>query len=578
MSKTKLMVVALFGSILLGIILFGASAQTASTLKWNGNGHYYELVKEGDNRFWKDAYDYAQRQKFIENDTGLVYRGHLAVITSLDEQTWIFDNFLSPIVNKKTIIWLGGFQSEKNEGWPAEGWYWVTGEPWSWTHWDSDEPNDEGTSEDITKDQRYLQMDRNGWWGDYKGADYTDWAKAFLIEYEPSEQINLTALNLTKIISPHSIKNGQNSTVIIKLENTGITTVRDTEVADNPSPDFIISGETAKRFEILKPGESRSFGYTIQSTAAGKFDMGQATALFADEDGNYHTVNSNSPMVEVIEPIIGEISVATREGAIWEVNASSSGGTIQAAVDQAKDGDTIKVASGRYPANVRVDKSVSIVGAGPNETLVDGSNADSVFIVGHNNSNVNVTLSNMTIQGGTGKNTDLEGKVWKCGGGIWNAGMLEVNDCSIAGNNASCGGGIFNEGLLTMTRSSISGNNALEQISDTGHGGGIYNFHPGTLIVDNSTIIGNMAFNLGCGGGIANHGGNVTIINSEITRNKAYYGGGIYNYLGTAQMRRSKLSNNIATEGGAIGWEGNRVDYDSTVIIMDNSIPEINPP
>ncbi len=574
MSKTKLMIVALFGSMLFGIILFGASAQTASILKWHGNGHYYELVKEGDNRFWKDAYDYAQRQKFIENDTGLVYRGHLAVITSLDEQTWIFDNFLSPIVNPKCFIWLGGFQKEQNKGWPAEGWFWVTGEPWSWTHWASGEPNDGGTP----RDERYLTMYRDGGWNDLAGSSdiISDWAMAFLIEYEPSEILNRTVLNLTKIISPHSIKNGQNTRVIIKLENTGITTISDIEVADILSPDFIISGETSKRFEILKPGESRSFGYQIQSTSAGKFDMGQATALFADEDGNYHTVKSNSPMVEVIEPIGGGISVATIEGAVWEVD-SSTGGTIQAAVDQAKDGDTIKVASGRYSEHVKVDKSLTIIGAGPNETLVDGSNADSVFIVGHNNSNVNVTLSNMTIQGGTGKDTDLEGKVWKCGGGIWNAGTLEVNACSIAGNNASIGGGIFNEGTLTLTRSTIRGNNARERISDTGHGGGIYNWHPGTLILDNSTIINNTAFDLGCGGGIDNQG-NATVINSEITGNKAQYGGGIYNYLGIAKIRMSKLSNNIAPSGGAIGWEGNRVDYDSTVIIMDNSIPEINPP
>ena len=53
----------------------------------------------------------------------------------------------------------------------------------------------------------------------------------------------------------------------------------------------------------IKAGESRTFQYTIRSRDTGKFDLGQATATYADEEGNYHTVKSNSPMVEVMVPL-----------------------------------------------------------------------------------------------------------------------------------------------------------------------------------------------------------------------------------------------------------------------------------
>ena len=41
-------------------------------------------------------------------------------------------------------------------------------------------------------------------------------------------------------------------------------------------------------------GESRTFSYVIKSGSAGKFDLGKAKATYADEEGNYHTVESLS--------------------------------------------------------------------------------------------------------------------------------------------------------------------------------------------------------------------------------------------------------------------------------------------
>jgi PGF-CTERM protein/uncharacterized repeat protein (TIGR01451 family) len=149
-------------------------------------------------------------------------------------------------------------------------------------------------------------------------AEITDGAKVdldwiFVRKYTSSEPtltlsaeypVVHTVLTLTKTASPHSIKQEQKTAVKITVENTGTTTIKDIEVVDTPPADFdFVSGDTSAKYGILKPGESRTFQYTLRSGDTGKFDLGQATVTYADEEGNYHTVESNSPMVEVMAPL-----------------------------------------------------------------------------------------------------------------------------------------------------------------------------------------------------------------------------------------------------------------------------------
>lgn len=110
-----------------------------------------------------------------------------------------------------------------------------------------------------------------------------------------------TTLSLTKTASPHTIKQDQKTLIKITVENTGTTTIRDIEVVDTPPADFeFVSGDASAEYGSLKPKESRTFQYTLRSGDTGKFDLGQATATYADEVGNYHNVKSNTPMVEVM--------------------------------------------------------------------------------------------------------------------------------------------------------------------------------------------------------------------------------------------------------------------------------------
>jgi parallel beta-helix repeat protein len=82
----------------------------------------------------------------------------------------------------------------------------------------------------------------------------------------------------------------------------------------------------------------------------------------------------------------------------WVVNAYGVGfRTIQEAIDNAVDGDTILVRGGTYYEHVFVNKSLSIVGEDAANTVVDGGNDSSTIVIVASN----VTLRNLTIQHGT---------------------------------------------------------------------------------------------------------------------------------------------------------------------------------
>jgi hypothetical protein len=220
--------------------------------------------------------------------------------------------------------------------------------------------------------------------------------------------------------------------------------------------------------------------------------------------------------------------------------ATASWGAIQGAVNASQSGDTINAATGTYYENVAIDKSLTVNGAGSTRTIVDGMKDGSVFSIGTVNPNVNVALSDMTIQNGMAQ----------FGGGINNAGTLTVKDCMITENTASSGdasgGGIYNNGAAMITGNTISGNNAH-------YGGGFFN--EGTATITDCTISGNTALK---GGGICNDG-TTTITGSTISGNNAdYYGGGIFSRR-PLTVTGSTISKNIAVDdGGGIynhfGW------------------------
>lgn len=161
-----------------------------------------------------------------------------------------------------------------------------------------------------------------------------------------------------------------------------------------------------------------------------------------------------------------------------------------------------------------------------------------------------VILSQGAVNISGGYVTNGNGGGW--GGGLCITGAnasLEMTGGVIAGNKAASGGGIFanNGATLELSGGVISGNATYDNgISDGynvragGYGGGVYTQGAFVTISDSANITNNRAearlvnkelYNKGLlgGGGIASHGGTLSMTGGSVTANYSYEaGGGIY--------------------------------------------------
>ena len=206
--------------------------------------------------------------------------------------------------------------------------------------------------------------------------------------------------------------------------------------------------------------------------------------------------------------------------------------SIQAAIDAVEDGGTVHIAQGSYVlgAELRIDKNVTIVGAGAHVTEISGNDRHRVFNIDGDD----VALSRLSI---------VDGRIGGGGGIYHRRGNLSLSDCVLARNWASFGGGIASVGgELTITNSTFSDNFALCE------GGGLYTSSRATIV--NSTFSGNRTndgFGGGVGGGIyANqHLLGVTAINCTITLNSANLGGGLATDGSSGNSGNIRVSNSI---------------------------------
>ncbi|MCL2304520.1 MAG: PKD domain-containing protein [Planctomycetaceae bacterium] len=233
-----------------------------------------------------------------------------------------------------------------------------------------------------------------------------------------------------------------------------------------------------------------------------------------------------------------------------------------------------------------IDKDIIIDGAGADITI-DANGLSRVFNIAFGTT---VTLVGLTLIGGltTGN-----------GGGILNAGMLTLIDCTITGNEAKRGGGVASTGTTIIVNSTISGNtshsygggvyvqsgtttiedciitgNKMEPIKipggavSGGSGGGVYN--AGTLFVTGSEITDNAA-PLFSGGGLSNEG-KATIENCLIARNSAEWAGGVSNSNhGKIKIINCTIEDNTARQGyGGVGNAGDLTLTDT--LVTENTV------
>ena len=215
--------------------------------------------------------------------------------------------------------------------------------------------------------------------------------------------------------------------------------------------------------------------------------------------------------------------------------------TIQAAVNSATAGDTIRITS-EFPHtenNIDIYRSLHIEGLGITATIIQGAvsaggTPNEVFIVEGGGV---VTFKNMTIRhGGDSFNLDA--------GGIFNSdAVVSLDQVLIHYNEGANSGGINNAGLMTINNSRIENN------SSGTSGGGIRNSN--IMVINNSYIVANSSST--SGGGIANTG-NLVVQDSTITGNNGGdYAGGIIASGGSLELLRTTIHANTANlSGGGI--------------------------
>lgn len=180
------------------------------------------------------------------------------------------------------------------------------------------------------------------------------------------------------------------------------------------------------------------------------------------------------------------------------------------------------------------------------------------------------------------------------GGGLCITGAnasLEMTGGVVAGNKAASGGGIFanNSAALNLSGGVISGNATYDNditdgynVNAGGYGGGVYTQSATVTISDSANITNNRAearlanrelYNKGLlgGGGIASHGGTLSMTGGSVTANYSHEaGGGIYAGLPGQGVGFTMSSGFIAgnmsdnAEGGGLRISGDTTGYINT--------------
>ncbi len=227
---------------------------------------------------------------------------------------------------------------------------------------------------------------------------------------------------------------------------------------------------------------------------------------------------------------------------------SAACASINAAVTKAADGDTIRVAAGRYRGTGNdvavVYRDVTLSGgwnagftAQDGFSVLDGEQVRRGMTV---KSTASATVQRFVIENGRAGDV----------GGLRNYGDLVLQECAVRANVGSAGGILNRMGTLTLRDSSVTahwlGGDAASGISNQA-----------ALNIDNSTLSGN---HIGWGGAaVFSCAGVVTISSSTVTDNfvdDTEWAGALMLFGGSGSLRNSIVSGNSSDCRGRWGSAG----------------------
>ena len=287
--------------------------------------------------------------------------------------------------------------------------------------------------------------------------------------------------------------------------------------------------------------------------------MGESFNIFGyvpAESSPYSLTYVVTTLDDVVDADDGDVSL--RE-AVLGANASVSelGGAAQITFADGLAGGVVNLTQGQLEITVPVLIDASSLGV--KGITVDAAGNSRVFYITYGTGESPVVLVNMTVTGGS---DDF-------GGGIYNAGILSLDNCLITQNVAqNDGGGIYNTGRLTMASSTLRAN------SSNGSAGALYNsgnVAAENVVFANNTVEGANPDRLG--GAIFNQNGTLALTDVRLEANLAGRGSALASLYGDVTIGTSKfrgITNTISANnadsssavylvGGAFSLEGTEV-------------------
>jgi parallel beta-helix repeat protein len=265
-------------------------------------------------------------------------------------------------------------------------------------------------------------------------------------------------------------------------------------------------------------------------------------------------------------------------------NVPSQYPSIQAAINSARNGDTVRIADGVYRENIEiVGKYITLSGNSDRQSVVLAGNGGKTPIMIQNVPYVaggSTVITGLKITGGNAPDGQ--------GGGITVANNADpvIYNNTIENNRSVHGGGI----LVYNNSNPIIRNNNIRQNTVNFFGGGIYVVRSSSPNIANNTITGNIATGGSITNGGASGGGiyleNITstpgarskpvVANNTITGNTAdFAGGGVMLRVGVdAIIEKNVINDNSAAYGGGVHVETEgSAPYISSNTISNNRAP-----
>lgn len=248
----------------------------------------------------------------------------------------------------------------------------------------------------------------------------------------------------------------------------------------------------------------------------------------------------------------------TLAGPVNNTTQATTYDTIQAAIDQAIDGDVIVADPGTYVENVDFQgKAITVrsFSGDPGDTIIDGHHAGPV-VSGTSNKTALTMLSGFTLTNGYAV----------LGAGINTSnGNPFVTNCVVRANTGTAGAGAYvASGTPTFSECRFADNTAV-------YGGGMFVWGGVPLLV-NCEFTGNAA---DVGGAIDTEAGGTTLVGCALSANTATIaGGGISAWGGATSLTSCALSANTAGVAGGGLYLSDAYTTTITNCILWNNTPD----